>query len=254
MTNTIKGIAWVTGASSGLGKALALRLCSDGWTVAVSARRVSELDALADKTRGSMGQIHPFPLDVTDLAATKKVVQAILKQIGPIDLAVLNSGFFKHDDINPFDATLFAQHFSVNTVGLANCLDPLLPDLISRKKGQVVLIGSVSGYGGFAFSTSYGASKAAVINLAESLYLRLKPHGVKVQVVNPASVRTPMTDRKDRSLPILVEIDEAIDQLIKGIKSNRFEIAFPKKLTTKLKLLRILPYSMWFKLVGRQRG
>lgn len=249
-----KGIAWVTGASSGFGKALALRLCSEGWTVAASARRVTELEALADEAQGSPGRIVPAPLDVTDLSVTKQAVDDIVTELGPIDLAVLNSGFFKPDVIDPFDATQFAQHFAVNTVGIANCLEPLLPHLISRKKGHIVLVGSVSGYGGFAFSTGYGASKAAVINLAESLYLRVKPHGVKVQVVNPASVRTPMTDREDRSLPILVELDEAIDQIMTGIQSDRFEIAFPKTLTSKLKLLRCLPYSMWFKAIGRQRG
>lgn len=249
-----RGVAWVTGASSGFGKAPALRLCSEGWIVAASARRVSELEALADETKDSAGRIHPVPLDVTDLSVTQQAVEGMIEQLGPIDLAVLNSGFFKPDVIDPFDASLFAQHFAVNTVGIANCLEPLLPHLLSRKQGHIVLVGSVSGYGGFAFSTAYGASKAAVINLAESLYLRMKPHGVKVQVVNPASVRTPMTDREDRSLPILVELDEAIDLTMTGIQSNRFEIAFPKKLTSKLKLLRCLPYSIWFKAVGRQTG
>ena len=252
--NAHSGVAWVTGASSGFGRALALRLCSEGWIVAASARRVSELETLANETQDSAGRIHPVPLDVTDLTGTKQAVEGMIEQLGPIDLAILNSGFFKPDVIDPFDAELFAQHFAVNTVGIANCLEPLLPHLISRKQGHIVLVGSVSGYGGFAFSTAYGASKAAVINLAESLYLRLKRHGVKVQVVNPASVRTPMTDREDRSLPILVELDEAIDQIMTGIQSNRFEIAFPKKLTSKLKLLRCLPYNMWFKAIGRQRG
>ena len=253
-TEVGRRIAWVTGASSGFGKALALRLCSEGWIVAASARRASELDALADEAQDSPGRIHPVPLDVTDLAVTKQAFDGIIDRLGPIDLAVLNSGFFKPDVIDPFDATLFAQHFAVNTVGIANCLEPLLAHLISRQQGHIVLLGSVSGYGGFAFSTAYGASKAAVINLAESLYLRMKPHGVKVQVVNPASVRTPMTDREDRSLPILVELDEAIDLMMDGIQSDRFEIAFPKKLTNKLKLLRCLPYSMWFKAIGRQKG
>jgi len=193
-------------------------------------------------------------LDVTDLSVTKQAVEEMTERLGPIDLAVLNSGFFKPDVIDPFDAELFAQHFAVNTIGTANCLDPLLPHLISRKKGHIVLIGSVAGYGGFAFSTAYGASKAAVISLAESLYLRMKPRGIKVQVVNPASVRTPMADREDRSLPILVELDEGIDLMMAGFQSDRFEIAFPKKLPSKLKRLRCLPYGMWFKAIGRQTG
>lgn len=248
------GCAWITGASTGIGRAVALRLARDGWTVVASARSADKLEALAAEAEALTGRIVPKPVDVTDKAALTDAVSAIEAEVGPIALSILNAGTFVPDGVKGFEAETFAKQFTLNVFGVANCLEPLLPVLIARGTGQVAIVSSVAGYRGLPRALGYGASKAALINFAESLYLQARPYGIKVQVVNPGFVRTPLTDKNDFPMPFLVEVEDAADRIVRGLGRDGFEIAFPTPFVAILKRLRCLPYALYFPLVGRTTG
>ncbi len=244
-----KGIAWVTGASSGIGEALAMRLALDGWTVAVSARSKDKLEALETASADFDGLIVPAPVDITDLDAVIRTVSDLESRCGPIRLAVLNAGTYAPDGVKGFDSGRFMEVVDLNVGGTAKCLQALMPRMIKRKAGQIALVSSVAGYRGLPRSLSYGASKSALINLAEALKLQLDPHGVKVQLVSPGFVKTPLTDKNDFPMPFLMPVDDAVEALIRGLGSSRFEICFPWKFTFLMHFMEGLPYWLYFPLV-----
>jgi NAD(P)-dependent dehydrogenase (short-subunit alcohol dehydrogenase family) len=248
------GVAWVTGASSGIGEATALRLARDGWTVVASARRADALDAVAAKAAGGRGRVVPLALDVTDLAAVRDAVAAVERGHGPVALAVLNAGTYVPDAAETFAAEEFRATHAVNVLGVANCLDALLPGMVGRKAGQVAIVSSVAGYRGLPRALAYSSSKAAAIALAESLRFDGQRLGIKVQVVNPGFVRTPLTDRNDFPMPFLMEVGDAADALVKGLGGDAFEIAFPAPFVFVMKRLAAMPDWLYFRLVAKQTG
>lgn len=248
------GVAWVTGASSGIGEATALRLARDGWTVVASARRADALDALSARAAGLRGRIAGHALDVTDLAAVRAAVPAIEAAHGPVALAVLNAGTYAPDAAETFSAEAFRATHEVNVMGVANCLDALLPAMIGRRRGQVAIVSSVAGYRGLPRALAYSSSKAAAIALAESLRFDGDRLGIKVQVVNPGFVKTPLTDRNDFPMPFLMPAEAAADALVKGLAGGSFEIAFPGPFVFAMKRLAAMPHWLYFRLVSRQTG
>ena len=254
MTTAADGVAWVTGASSGIGRALASRLASEGWTVAASARRTGELEELARTATKGAGRIVPVPCDVTDARAVADAVADIEARHGPIALAVLNAGSYLPDSAESFDLDAFRKTVELNLLGTVNCLDALLPRWRARRRGHLAVVSSVAGYRGLPASLSYGATKAALINLCEGLWFDFRRLGLKVQVINPGFVRTPLTDKNTFPMPFLIDADDAARRIAAGLKSTRFEIAFPRRFVCLLKVLRILPYGLYFPLVGRRTG
>jgi len=246
-------VVWITGASSGIGRALALRLAGEGSTVFASARSADGLRELEAEAAGLPGRIRPLPVDVTDREAVIAAVEA-MGEAGPIDLAVLNAGTYLPVEAARFDAARFEAQVAVNLVGTANCLQALLPGMVARRAGRMALVASVAGYRGLPTGAAYGATKAALINLAESLRLELHGTGVTVQLVNPGFVRTPLTDRNDFRMPFLMPVDKAAARMARGFRTDRFEITFPKRFTWQLKLLRLLPYALYFPLARRATG
>lgn len=243
--------AWITGASSGLGRALAVHMARDGWDVLVSARNAG---ALADLAAQSPGRIHPFPLDITDRQAVAKTVSEMVTHHGDIDVAVLNAGTYEPDGAAEFSAQRLADIVGLNLLGTGNCLEPLLAHFRERRRGHVAMVGSLSGYRGLPRAASYGASKAGLIALAESLRAEAQPLGLKVQVVNPGFVETPLTARNDYPMPFLMPVDAAAAALYRGLMGNSFEIVFPRRFAAILKLARMLPYALYFPLVRRVTG
>lgn len=243
--------AWITGASSGLGRALAVHMARDGWDVLVSARNAG---ALADLAVQSRGRIHPFPLDITDRQAVAKTVSEMVTHHGGIDVAVLNAGTYEPDGAAEFSAERLADIVGLNLLGTGNCLEPLLAHFRARRGGHVAMVGSLSGYRGLPRAASYGASKAGLIALAESLRAEAQPLGLKVQVVNPGFVETPLTARNDYPMPFLMPVDAAAAALYRGLMGNSFEIVFPRRFAAILKLARMLPYALYFPLVRRVTG
>ncbi len=247
------GVAWVTGASSGIGRATAIELARRGYTVAVTARRAPELAALVHQASGR-GRIVAVPGDVTDPASPEAAVAEIEKSYGPVALAFLNAGIYLPVSGTTIDVAAFRRTFDVNVLGTAHCLAAVLPRMAQRGRGQIGINASVAGYGGLPRAAAYGAAKAALINMAQALSFDAGPAGVRIQVVNPGFVETPATSVNDFPMPFLIGVDEAARRVADGFEKAGFEITFPRRFAYLLKLLNLLPYDLYLKLVGRSTG
>lgn len=247
--------AWITGASSGIGRALALALARRGVAVAASARSREGLESLATEAANGAARILPTPLDVTDRAAVKAAAEAAIRVFrGPPDLAVLNAGTFEPMSAGDFDAARFRKQVEINLMGTVHMLEALLPAYLAARRGHIAIVSSVAGYRGLPTSTAYGATKAALIHLAEALKYDCDRAGVKLQLVNPGFVKTPLSDKNKFKMPFLMPVDRAVERMIAGLTSDRFEITFPRRFTWQLKLLRSLPYRFYFAILRRRTG
>lgn len=242
------GVAWITGASSGIGRALALELASRGWRVAVSARSAEALDVLASE---APGKILAFPGDVTDAERMTSVVAEIEAGLGPIVLAVLNAGIYLPVRAVPFEAERYRRSFEVNLMGTVNSLAPIVPAMSVRGKGQIWIMGSVAGYGALPTSAAYGATKAGLINLAGSLKFDLDLVGVHIGVINPGFVDTPATAKNPFDMPFLMKVEDAAKRIADGIARPRFEITFPRRFAYMLKAMNLLPYDLYLRLTAK---
>lgn len=238
---------WITGASSGIGLELARRYAGEGHLVAASARSAEKLEELADKT----ANMSAAPLDVTDADNVREVVARIERDQGPIDLAVLNAGAWQLMPVEEFDLRAIRTGVEVNIMGVMHCLDAILPGMLERGRGHIAIVASVAGYRGLPFSIAYGPTKAALINLAETLRCELAPKGITVTLINPGFVDTPMTRDNPFPMPGLISPKDAAAAITQGLKSSRFEIAFPRDFTFVMKLLRVLPDRLFFWVVRR---
>ncbi len=248
------GIAWITGASSGIGEALAEQLAALGWKVAVTARSAAALEALRDRVAGGPGEIVVMPGDVTDAGRMARIVSELEAEHGPVALAVLNAGVYLPVDGTGPDLSVFHTSFDVNLKGTVNALVPLVEAMKPRRRGQIALVASVAGYSGLPTSAAYGATKAGLINLAEAMKFDLDRLGILIQVVSPGFVDTPATKDNPFPMPHLMPVGEAAGALIEGLRRTAFEITFPKRFTRQLKFLRLLPYRLYFPLVARTTG
>jgi NAD(P)-dependent dehydrogenase (short-subunit alcohol dehydrogenase family) len=237
-------VVWITGASTGIGREIALQLASQGVTVAASARSADKLVSLGPNIR-------PYPLDVTDRQAVLATIEMIEGDLGPVDLAVMAAGTYSPLDVEKFDTKLFEAAMTTNYLGVVNCLSGLLPRMFRRRRGHVAWIASVAGFVGLPKAAAYGPSKAALINLAESLKVDLERRGVTVSVVNPGFVETPLTAQNDFTMPFLMQAPEAARLTIEGLKRGRFEISYPWKFVLIMKLARLMPYGVFFRLIKR---
>jgi short-subunit dehydrogenase len=240
---------WVIGASYGIGAAIARQLIDAGARVALSARSGDLLQAIA---KGSSARVEP--LDFTQPAAVRKVAQALAKDWGGIDLALIVAGTHVEMRADTFDLKQATRLIEINVIGVLNCLDAVLPTLLAQNRGGVAIVSSVAGYRGLPRSLIYGPTKAALINLAESLYIDLAPRGIGVYLINPGFVDTPLTQKNDFRMPALIPADEAARLTLAGIAAGEFEIHFPKRFTQWLRLLRSLPYPAYFAAVRRFTG
>jgi len=241
------GIAWVTGASSGLGYEFAKLLSAEAEHVVVSARSTDSLNNLATNN----ANVTAFPVDVSDVDAIAACVKKIEIVHGPIDLAVLNAGTWQLMDTADFDLKAVRQGIEVNYMGICNALDAILPGMLSRGRGHISITASVSGYRGLPGAIAYGPTKAALINLAETLRLELAPHGIVVSLVNPGFVDTPMTRSNPFPMPGLMPVALAANKMLAGLKRRKFEIVFPISFVLAMKLLRLLPDVGYFWFVRR---
>jgi short-subunit dehydrogenase len=235
--------AWITGASTGIGRELALRLARRGCLVAASARSADKLVELAALDT----RIMPYPLDVTRPDDVTRAHEEIRRAIGPVELAILNAGAWHPVDATRFDAQTAASSMAVNYHGITNALEPLIAAMVRDGRGQLALVASVAGYRGLPRAAAYAPGKAAVIALAEVLRLELARHDIVVQVVNPGFVETPMTAVNDFPMPYIMKPGDAADRILRGLAGNRFEVAFPWQLLIGMKLLRSLPYGLFFR-------
>lgn len=246
------GVAWVTGAGKGIGRALALELVRRGWIVAASARTAADLESLAAEAAGSdSGRVFSYPLDVVDAAANERTVAAIRADLGTIDLVVLNAGTHIPTTANDLRIESFRQLFEINVFGTVAGLAAVLPLMRERRRGHIAVVASVAGYCGLPSAAAYGATKAALISMCEALKPELEAFDVRLSVVNPGFVRTPLTGRNPFPMPFLLEADDAARRIADGLATGRFEIAFPRRMVCLMKLLRALPYPLFFAITRR---
>lgn len=248
---TVPGNAWITGGGTGIGRELALTLARRGWRVAISGRRAEPLAETAAAFQGAPGRIQAFAVDVTDAAALESTCAAIEAALGPLDLVVANAAAWQAFSTLRFDLAAAHQQLNVNLGGIFNTLAPIVPRFIARGRGKLVLMASVAGYFGMPKSGAYGATKAATINLAESLRYELAPHGVVVQVICPGFVDTPLTAANRFPMPGLMSAPAAATRIADGLEGDAFEIAFPRRLVWPMKLLQFMPGALRRALLGR---
>jgi NAD(P)-dependent dehydrogenase (short-subunit alcohol dehydrogenase family) len=248
------GIAWITGASSGIGRGVALELARRGWTVAVSARREAELADLQRDAQGLAGKVVTHMLDVTDEAATRACIDSLEQSHGPVVLAFLNAGIAPYVRAPDLDVGAFRQVFDVNVMGVVHGLACLTSRMAARGFGQVAVNASIAGYGGLPRSAAYGATKAALINMCEALRFDFDNLGLVLQLVNPGFVETPLTGKNDFPMPFIMKNEDAARRVCDGFARGGFEITFPRRFAYLLKAINLLPYPMYFAVVGRMTG
>ena len=243
-----KKTIWITGGSTGIGKALAIKFASKGWNVAVSARRAELLNELSN----SYENISDFPLDVTDKEKCKEVFNEIKKKYENIDICFFSTGTWDPKKEKDIDVEQMEDVFRVNFFGTVNSIKAVEQYFRDKKNGIITIVSSIAGYRGLPNSTGYGPSKSALNNLAESLYFDFKRYNVRVCLVSPGFIQTPMTDKNDFKMPFLKTTEYAAEKIYNGlVKTNAFEIHFPKSLTLILKTLSFLPSKIYFSLIGK---
>ncbi|MCG8510935.1 MAG: SDR family NAD(P)-dependent oxidoreductase [Rhodospirillales bacterium] len=242
---------WITGAGKGIGRALALLYAAKGRPVAISARTEKDLDTLAEEAAPLPGLVRAYTLDVTNEDDVRKTVEAIEAEMGPIALAVLNAGTHIPVHAKSFESGPFRTLTEVNFFGVVHGLTALIPRMIERRSGHLAVVSSVSGYRGLPTASAYGATKAALINMCEALKPELEQNDVSLSLIKPGFVKTPLTDRNDFPMPFLVSAEEAAERIAAGLDRKAFEIAFPRLFVWGLKLMRCLPYALYFRLVRR---
>lgn len=244
-------IIWITGASSGLGRELARQYAQAGHQVCVSARSTEALDELAEICRVMDGSIHVFGLDVTDMEQIGRCFDLISVKVGVPELCVLNAGTHTENPVKTFDRAIYQRLMDINYMGVVNCLQAIIPVYIAQQCGTIAIVSSVAGYRGLPNASAYSASKAALINLCESLQPELAACSVDLRLINPGFVRTPLTDLNEFPMPFLMEVEDAAARMVKGLEGGGFEITFPRRFTWMLKLLRMLPYWAYLRLTKK---
>ena len=238
---------WITGASSGIGKSVAQKFSEEGWKVAVSARRKEILNEMAkDKN------IFSFPLDVTDPENCKKVFDKVKKEFKEIDISVFSTGIHDPESEKKLNLNSIRKIMEVNFFGTINSINAVYDYYREKKDGQISIVSSVAGYRGLPDAGAYCASKSALTSFTESLHFDLKKSNVKVSLISPGFIKTPMTDQNNFPMPMIKSPEFAADKMFKGLtQSNAFEIHFPKQFTFIMKILKILPNWLYLKLIKK---
>ncbi len=239
---------WITGASSGIGKELAIKFAKEGWQVAASARRENLLKDLNNQNPN----IHPFPLNVKNEDETKNIFQNIIEQFKTIDISIFCTGIHDPESEKKLSSEKIREIMETNFFGTLNCIMAVNTYFREKKNGHISIVSSVAGYRGLPAASGYCASKSALISLAESLYFDFKRHNVRVSVVNPGFIKTPMTDKNKFPMPMIKSAEFAAEKMFIGLtKKNAFEIHFPLAFTMIMKLLKIMPNWLYFLLVKK---
>ena len=238
---------WITGASSGIGKALAEKFAAEGWKVAASARRKEILDKMSEHEN-----IFSYPLDVTNQDQIKNSFEKIIEDLNGLDLCVFSSGrkYPKLEQEINVEQNKFVME--TNFFGVLYCIKAVENYFKNKKDGHISIVSSIAAYRGLPNSSGYGPSKAALTNLTESLYFDFKKYNVRISLVSPGFIKTPLTDKNEFPMPFIKSPEFAAEKMFNGLtKAKAFEIHFPKALTILLKILRVLPYKIYLFLIDK---
>lgn len=248
---TSENIVWITGASSGIGRKLALLYAKNGWLVYASARNTQTLQVLSDESKNLTGNIVAAPMDVTYPTDIQSFVdKRVATQTLPT-LSILNAGYYEAIGLEDLTMENIEATFDVNFFGVARSITALLPHYRKAKSGHLAIVSSVAAYTGLPRAAAYGSSKAALIHLCESIKCECDAAGISLSMVNPGFVRTPLTDKNNFTMPFIIEPDDAARRIKTGLDKKRFDINFPKRFSLLLKALRLLPYPLYFALTCR---
>ena len=240
---------WLVGASTGIGRATAHKLHTLGAKVIVSARSQAALDTFAAGHPGAT----VVAMDAADAASVETAAQTVLAA-GPLDLVLYCAGYYKEMRATEFDLGQMLQHNQVNYVGALYLLSAVLPHFLARKTGHISLVSSVAGYRGLPQGLAYGPTKAALINLAETLHVDLKDSHISVSLICPGFVETALTAQNKFSMPGLIKPEKAADEILRGWANGEFEIHFPKRFTLFMKALALLPPVLYFPVIRKFTG
>ena len=244
-----KKTVWVTGAGKGLGRAIAKSLAEAGWIVAASSRTKQDLENLSKECPPNSIQI--FPLDVTNETQTKSTFENIKTKLGKLDLAVFNAGTHIPVSVANFSTEAIKTTIEVNLLGVVYGLGQVIPLFTEQRKGHIAIVSSLAGYRGIPTSSGYGATKAALINMCESLKPELQTYNVKLSLINPGFVATPLTDKNTFPMPFIISAKTAATIILRKLEKGPFEIAFPFPMVILMKLFRILPNRLLFVVTRR---
>jgi short-subunit dehydrogenase len=232
---------WVTGASRGIGRELVAELAARGAVIAASARDADALDELA----AGQPNVHALPADVTDRESMLAVTSQIEHDIGAIDVAVLNAGYWRQIDVAAWDTAEVRRHVDTNLLGMVHGIEAVLPGMRRRRSGTIVGVASLAGYRGFPRAEAYGATKAAQISLLESLRIDLRPAGIHVQTICPGFVRTELTRANAFQMPFMLEPDDAARRIARGIEREAALVAFPLPMALAMGAARLVPAGLY---------
>lgn len=253
----MKKTCWIIGASHGIGEALAQKFYEENYNLVISARGLESLDLIKEKLlkthkkNQNYGKIFTTKLDVSDQESLQKTLKIIVTQFKKIDLVIFCPALYQPMPVVNFDLEISKKIIDVNLIGFLNLLHLIIPKMVEQKSGHIAVIASVAGYAGLPQSFTYGASKAALINLCEGIYPELNEKNINLSVINPGFVKTRLTDKNNFKMPFIISPENAANIIFKGLMKKKFEIHFPKKLTLILKFLRILPYPIFFSITKK---
>jgi len=246
-------VAFITGASSGLGAGLARRLATSGYAVALAARRVERLEQVAAAVRAAGGTALPLACDVREPEQIRAAVATAVRELGPVDLLVANAGISGMTRTEALSAEVVEHVMRTNFLGPVHAVEAVLPSMLERRSGHLVAVGSLAGYGGLPRSAAYSASKGALHNFFESLRLDLRGTGVDVTVITPGYVKTELTAKNDHRMAFLLELDDAVERMARGIERRDALVAFPLPLFAVVWMAQVLPAAIYDRIGSRVR-
>ncbi len=244
-------VVLITGASSGIGRGLALELARRGARLGLLARRADELNRIVSEIEASDGIALPLPADITDVDAVSKAVAELREALGPIDVLIANAGIGGSKAADKLSAADVAKVINVNVIGVANSTTAVIPEMVTRGQGQLVIISSLAAYRGLPKSAAYCASKAAVSAFAESLRVDLQSLGIDVTIIHPGFIKTPLTEGRHAQMPWLMELDDAVKKMVRAIAARKKSYAFPWQLATIVRACMVLPIPLYDRIMAR---
>ena len=244
-------VVFITGASSGIGQALAIELGRRGASLGLLARRAEALQRIAADVEEAGGHALMLPADVKDAEAVRAAANQLRERFGRIDVLIANAGIGTTTDAAQLSASEFADVINVNVIGAANSVAAVVPEMIRRGQGQLVAISSLAAYRGLPKSGAYCASKAAVSAFFESLRLDLSDKGIDVTIIHPGFIKTPLTEGRHAQMPFLMELDSATRRIVRAIEARRKSYAFPWQLASIVRLGMLLPISLYDRVATR---
>lgn len=252
MTNKINKVAWVTGASSGIGEAICYELSNKGYDLILTSRNIEKLKKVAKKLKTNS---FIAKADVSNSLEVKTASETFLKKFDKIDLCILNAGIYESVDAKKINSKIFLDHIMINYMGVVNCLENIIPDMIKKKSGKILIISSAAGIRGLPKAAAYGPSKSAINNLAQSIRFDLEPKGIIIKVINLWFVLTKISPIDEHQLPGVISPEIAAQKIIKNIDSKKFEIVIPNFFMQRLLILsKFIPEEWAFKIIKRFTG